>query len=241
MARDRVSYGQSQDLSVAPPSPAPSHVILSERESLDLLRAAGLAVTAAIAVPDADAAVEAALALGAHAVALKLDARDLAHKSDLGLVALSLAGDDQIRAAAHDLLVTGRRHGLEIRGLLVEPMAAPGLELIVGMRRDPSFGPVVMVGLGGVLAEVLDDVTVRLAPVPADEALAMLAELRGARILDGVRGRPAVDRDSVAALIVALSRVAMARPDIVEVDMNPVIASPDGAIAVDALVVVVHD
>ena len=120
-------------------------------------------------------------------------------------------------------------------------MAEQGVELIVGMRRDPSFGPVVMVGLGGVLAEVLDDVAVRLAPVPTDEALAMLLELRGARILDGIRGRPAVDRHAVAEMIVALSRVAMARPDIVEVDLNPVIASPHGALAVDALVVVAHD
>ena len=235
LARDRASYGQSQELIALD---AASHLMLSERESLDLLRAAGLAVTVAIAVSDADAAVEAARALGGHAVALKLDAPGLAHKSDLGLVALGLVGDDQIRAAADALLTTGRRHGLEIRGLLVEPMAPQGVELIVGMRRDPSFGPVVMVGLGGVLTEVLDDVAIRLAPVPADEALAMLDELRGARILDGFRGSPAVDRHAVAEMIVAVSRVAMARPDIVEVDLNPVIASPNGALAVDALVVV---
>jgi len=237
LARDRASYGQSEGLRVGTPLPR----TLSERESLDLLRNAGLTVTAAIAVPDADGAVEAAQAFGGRAVALKLDATGLAHKSDMGLVALGLTGDDQVRAAAQNLLASGRRHGLEIRGLLVEPMAAQGVELIVGMRRDDAFGPVVMVGLGGVLAEVLDDVAVRLAPVPADEALAMLAELRGARILDGVRGRPAVDRDAVAEIIVTLSRVAIEGPDIVEVDLNPVIASADGAIAVDALVVVAHD
>jgi acetyltransferase len=210
---------------------------LPERESLDLLRAAGLAVTAAIAVPDADAAVAAARPLDGHAVALKLDALGLAHKSDLGLVRLGLVGDDSVREAAAALFAAARDHGIDARGLLVEPMADPGIELIVGLRRDPSFGPAVVVGFGGVLAEVLDDVAIRLAPVRRDEALAMLHELRGARVLDGIRGRQPVDRDAVAELIVALARLGEARPDILEIDLNPVIASADGALAVDALVV----
>lgn len=238
LAADRVAYGQGHDERSATAARADgSGRILSERESLDLLRAAGLSVTSAIAVPDADAAVEAARPLGGHAIALKLDAAGLAHKSDLGLVALDLVGDERIRVAAADLLAAGRRHGLDIRGLLVEPMADPGVELIVGMHRDPSFGPAIVVGLGGVLAEVLDDVAIRLAPVPPDEALAMLDSLRGARILDGVRGRPAVDRPAVVEMIIALSHLAIDRPDIVEVDLNPVIASGAGALAVDALVV----
>jgi acyl-CoA synthetase (NDP forming) len=116
-------------------------------------------------------------------------------------------------------------------------MAAAGLELIVGLRRDPSFGPVVMVGLGGVLAEVLDDVAIRLAPVRRDAALAMLDDLRGARLLDGVRDRAAVDRGAVADIIVALARLGDERADILEVDLNPVIATASSAIAVDALVV----
>ena len=215
----------------------PSLRALPERESLDLLRAAGLAVTAAIAVPDADAAVEAARPLGGHAVALKLDALDVPHKSDMGLVRLGLIGDEAVRAAANELFSAARRHGVDARGLLLEPMADPGVELIVGLRRDDSFGPAVMVGFGGVLAEVLDDVAIRLAPVSQDEALVMLDELRGARLLDGVRGRPAIDREAVADLIVALGCLGEARPDIAEIDLNPVISSPDGALAVDALVV----
>ena len=232
MARDRVAYGSER--SRVPPERSR---VLAERESLELLREAGLPVTAAVAVRDIDGAVEAARPLAGHAVALKLDAAGLAHKTDLGLVELDLVGDDRIRAAATRLLDAGRRHGLDIRGLLVEPMADPGLELIVGARRDPSFGPVVMVGLGGVLTEVLDDVAIRLAPLDDEAALAMLEDLRGRRLLDGVRGRAAVDRPALAAMIAALSRLVTERDDILEVDCNPVIASSDGVLAVDALVV----
>ena len=117
-------------------------------------------------------------------------------------------------------------------------MADPGLELIVGLTRDPQVGPVVLVGLGGILAEALDDVAVALAPVDADEALTMIDRLRGARLLEGIRGQPAVDRDAIARIVVAVSRLGFDRPDIVEIDLNPVIAGPGGAMAVDGLVVV---
>jgi acyl-CoA synthetase (NDP forming) len=242
LAADRTAYGLGPLPTNGLAAPAGSGTsatprALSEHESLELLRAAGLPVTAAHAVPDADAAVEAARSLGGGAVAVKIDAADLPHKSDLGLVRLGVTGDGDVRAAATDLLATARRHGLAARGLLVEPMAEPGVELIVGVHRDPSFGPAVVVGLGGLLTEVLDDVAIRLAPVDRETAFAMLADLRATRILDGVRGGPAVDRGAVADLIVALSRLGDARPDIVEVDLNPIIASAAGALAVDALVV----
>jgi acetate---CoA ligase (ADP-forming) len=236
LAADRTSYGEEPTTAVTG-SASETGRVLAERESLELLRSAGLLVTAAIAVPDAEAAVEAARPLGGHAVALKLDAEGMAHKSDLGGVLLDLIGDDAIRSAAQELLAIGRRHGLAMRGLLLEPMADPGVELIVGLRRDPSFGAVVVVGLGGVLAEVLDDVAIRLAPVPRDEVLTMLDELRGSRILDGVRGGSPIDRGAIADLVVALSRFADEHPEIDEVDLNPVIASANGALAADALVV----
>ena len=244
LAMDRSPYGSRPDARTDDPGPevgsGPPRA-LPERESLDLLRAAGLAVTPAASVADATAAVEAAQSLPGHAVVLKLDAVDLPHKSDLGFVRLGLVGDEVVRAAAVDLLAEARRQGIIPRGLLVQPMADPGLELIVGFHRDASFGPAVVVGLGGVFTEVLDDVAIRLAPVDRDVALGMLTELRGARLLDGVRGSSALDRGAVADLIVALSRLADDRPEIVEVDLNPVIASVSGALAVDALVVVVGD
>ena len=152
-------------------------------------------------------------------------------------MALGLRGDDAVYGAALTLLETGRRRGLAVRGLLVEAMAPPGVELILGIRRDAQFGPAVLVGLGGTLAEVLDDVSIRLAPVDAAAAGAMLDGLRGSRILGAVRGRPAVDRGALVEMLVALGRLGLERPDVLEVDLNPVIASAGGAIAVDALVV----
>jgi acyl-CoA synthetase (NDP forming) len=241
LARDRVSFGAN-----AVPVPASGPVVtttaeppvaLSELDSLALLRSAGLRVVDAVAVSDAAAAVEAASRIDGP-VALKLVAAGLAHKSDLGGVALGLRADADVLEAAASMLELGERHGLAVRGLLVEPMAESGVELILGLRRDPQFGPVVLVGLGGTLTEVLDDVAVRLAPLDIPAALSMLDQLRGARMLDGVRGRPPVDRAAVASMLVALGQLGVERPEVFEVDLNPVIASADGAVAVDALVVV---
>lgn len=233
IADDRTSYG-------ADPAPIPVSPVgrrtLSEHESLAFLGRAGIVVTEAEPVVDAAAAVAAARRMG-RPVALKLDAVGVAHKSDLGGVALGLHGDDAVYAAALTMLENARSRGLTVRGLLVEPMADPGVELIVGLRRDPLFGPAVLVGLGGILAEVMDDVAIRLAPVTPREAMSMLDGLRGHRLLDGVRGRPAIDRSAVASMLVALGRVGADRADLLEVDCNPVIASAAGAIAVDALVV----
>jgi acetate---CoA ligase (ADP-forming) len=120
---------------------------------------------------------------------------------------------------------------------IVYPMARPGLELILGVSRDPIFGPIVLVGLGGVLTELLDDVALRVAPIGRRDALAMLAELRGARLLDGWLAAPAVDRDALADALVRLSRLAVDLPDVAEVDLNPVFAYPDGLVAADVRVV----
>jgi acyl-CoA synthetase (NDP forming) len=231
LAADRTPWAHDP-----PETDAPGPIVpLPERESIELLGEAGVPVTPVRAVAEAEGAVAAAAGIDGPVV-LKLDAIGLAHKSDLGAVRLGLRDGDEVRRAAAELLALAPA-GARVRGLLVEPMAEPGLELIVGLRRDPQVGPVVLVGLGGVLAEAIDDVAVALAPVGPDEALAMLASLRGARLLDGMRGRPAVDRRAVADIVVAVARLGHDRPEIVEVDLNPVIASPGGALAVDALVV----
>ena len=235
LARDRRPWGHEAPASAAD---AGLDVALPERESLAVLAAAGIPVTPTLAVGDAAAAVTAASSLGGP-VALKLDAVGLAHKTDSGGVRLGLRGEAAVREAAQELLAIGQGigGGVTVRGLLVEPMADPGVELLAGLQRDPQFGPVIVVGLGGVLTEVLDDVVLRLAPLSMEEALAMLNELHSSRLLDGVRGRPPVDRPSVAAILVALARLAAEHPEIVAIDINPLIAGPAGTIAVDALVV----
>ena len=225
----------------------PVSATLGESASLAELGAAGLPVVdvVAVAVPDpaspagrevaAKAAVEAAHEFGGH-VAIKLDA-DLTHKSDVGAVVVGV-GEDGVPAAVAAVLEAGLNAGVAIRGILVQPAAAPGIELIVGGRRDPGFGPVVAVGLGGVLAEVLDDVALRLAPVTEDQALTMLDELRGAAVLQGTRGRRGVDLAAVAALVATFSRTFVAHPAWVEAELNPVIATPAGVLAVDGLIVI---
>ena len=147
------------------------------------------------------------------------------------------ADEAAIREAVRALVEAAARAGATLRGLLVEPMAAPGVELIVGGRRDAVFGPAVLVGLGGILAEVLDDVAVMLAPVGEAEVRGRLERLRGAPILRGVRGRPGVDLDALASLVSAVGRELVGDPAILEIDLNPVIAGPSGAVAVDALVI----
>ncbi|MEO5941308.1 MAG: acetate--CoA ligase family protein [Candidatus Limnocylindrales bacterium] len=208
---------------------------LPEAESLARLAAAGVPTLRTILAGDAEEAVSAAIDLG-FPVVVKIDAVGLAHKSDVGAVRLGLADEAGVRAAAADLLALPLPRGARRRGLLVSRQIA-GVELILGGRRDTSFGPLVVAGLGGVLAEVLDDVAIRLAPVTADDADRMLDELRGAAVLAGLRGRTGIDRSAIVAAIVAIGDLLVAEPGIVEVDCNPVVSGPDGTAAVDGLVV----
>ncbi|HEY3335566.1 MAG TPA: acetate--CoA ligase family protein [Candidatus Limnocylindrales bacterium] len=241
LAASRLPWGMDDTLDpLSRAAAAPTSVALPERESLARLAAAGVPVTPVRAVPGddgGDGAVAAWRELRAQGVVLKLDAVGLAHKTEAGGVRLGLSDEAAIRAAASELRDVAAAAGIEMRGLLVEPMAAPGVELIVGGRRDAVFGPAVLVGLGGILAEVLDDVAVLLAPVSAAEVRERLGTLRAAPILHGVRAQPGVDLDALAAFVVAIGDLLVADPSVVEIDCNPVIAGPRGAVAVDALVV----
>jgi acyl-CoA synthetase (NDP forming) len=215
--------------------------VVPERESLELLAAAGIPVVASVAVEGRTAARTLAGATAAAEqvgwpVAVKLDAPGLAHKSDIGAVELGITGPTQLAAALRRVLAAGREH--EPDGVLIQPMARRGVELIVGARRDPQFGPLLLVGLGGIYAEVLDDVILGLAPVREADALEMLGSLRHAQILDGARGRRPVNRRAVAGQLVALSDAMVRNADWLEVDLNPVIAGSTEAIVVDALIVI---
>jgi acyl-CoA synthetase (NDP forming) len=199
-----------------------------------LLAGAGLPFPPAALItaghPDtANHAAEAATRIG-YPVVLK--ALGLLHKSDAGGVALGLAGEAELRAAVADM------HGrLGAPGYCVEAMASGGVELIVGVRTDPRFGPVAMVGLGGVFTEVLRDVAFALAPISPATAKRLLTGLRAAALLHGVRGRPPVDLDAAAQAISTVTEVAAAHPEIAELEINPLLATPAGALGLDARVV----
>ena len=233
IAADRTTYG----LEAAPRAATlRERRVLSEIESMELLGAAGLPVVPSIRAATPDTAVEAAEDIG-YPVVLKVDAAGHAHKSESGGVRLGLGDADAVREAAADLLALRLPDQATLRGVLVAQQAEGGVELIVGVERDPQFGPVVVVGLGGALTEVLDDVALRLAPVAPAVAAEMLGDLRGAPLLQGYRGSPPVDLDAVCDLVVAVGRLAAERDDIAELDLNPVIATASGVTIVDALVV----
>ena len=177
-------------------------------------------------------------------VALKIESPDLPHKTEVDGVRLGLKDGGAAAAAFESVVASARRlaPSARITGVTVQPMARPGVELVVGVKRDPVFGPVVMVGLGGILIEVLGDVALRHAPIGEAEAHRMLNELRGSVVLDGVRGKPAVDRAAIARLVAKVSQFAAAAGDrLLELDLNPVIAGPDGAVAVDCLMVLADE
>ncbi|GAA3369766.1 hypothetical protein GCM10017744_090790 [Streptomyces antimycoticus] len=197
----------------------------------ELIRAVGVHFPAARLVTTADEAVEAAREIGGRVV---VKALGLLHKSDSGGVALGLAGDPAVRTAVADMA-----ERLSPPGYCVEAMAdlRDGVELIVGVRRDPRFGPVTMLGLGGVTAEVLRDVAFALAPLTPGQARELLGRLRSAALLHGVRGRPAADLDALAHTIAVITEVAAAHPEIAELEVNPLLATARGCQGLDARIV----
>lgn len=210
---------------------------LPEDEGSALLAEYGVPVAPSARVRDADAAVVAAEAIGFPVVA-KLAGDGIAHKTERGLVRLALADAAAVRAAAAALLAAARPADGDV-AVLVAPMLRGNRELVAGLVRDPQFGPCVMVGFGGVLAEAVADVAfvpVPLDPVDAAEAIESLA---AQRVLGPARGEPAVDREALAAVMLSLAALAEARPDVVSVDVNPLIVLDGQPVAVDALVEVV--
>jgi acyl-CoA synthetase (NDP forming) len=214
---------------------------LSEHDSKSLLRQAGLAVPREILVTDKSALDDAAVGAGFPLV-MKIQSRDILHKSEAGGVRLNIASLDHARAAYDELLQDVRRHRPDaaIQGVLVGPMAHKGVEIIVGTMWDATFGAMVMVGLGGITTELFRDVVYRPAPVGAAEAHAMLEELKAAPLLHGFRGAPKADVPALARLIAQVSQLAAGYArDIAEIELNPVMVHPagEGVTIVDALVV----
>jgi acetyltransferase len=204
-------------------------------ELAPLLDAYGIPRLAARVVEGPTDAAAAAEAIG-FPVALKVVSPDIIHKTDVGGVVLGLPDAGAVRAAAAAMLarVARERPGAAVRGLLVEAMAPAGKELLLGGVRDEQFGPLVMVGLGGIYVEIFADTAARLAPVSSAEALGMLDELRVAPLLRGARGEPPVDREALAVLVSRFSQLLVDLPEIREIEINPLTVGPGAALAVDA-------
>ncbi len=204
-------------------------------ELAPLLTAYGIACITARVVQNADDAAAAAERIG-FPVALKIVSPDITHKTEVGGVALGLRDRRAVSEAAAGILgrVAIERPQAAVSGLLVEAMAPAGKELLLGGVRDGQFGPLVMVGFGGIYVEIFGDTAARLAPVSAPEALTMLDELKVAPLLRGTRGEPAVDRHALAGIIGRFSQLLTDLPELAEIEINPLMVGPDGAIAVDA-------
>lgn len=217
---------------------AENRTLLSEVEAKAALGDAGVPVTATTLAQTREEAAAQAEAMG-YPVALKVVSPNVAHKSDVGGVVLGLESHEEVAEAYDEIIssVQAAQPSATIEGVSVQEMASPGVEVIVGVTTDPQFGPVMMFGLGGVMVEVLGDVAFRLAPLGEGDARDMINEIQGRQVLDGVRGQPPVDVGAIESMLDRVSVFAAEHPEVAELDLNPVIASPEGAIAVDARIV----
>jgi len=215
-----------------------SRTLLSEVEAKAALAEAGVPVMATTLAQTREEAAAQAEAIG-YPVALKVVSPNVAHKSDVGGVVLGLESHEEVAEGYDEIIrsVQAAQPSAIIEGVSVQEMAAPGVEVIVGVTTDPQFGPVMMFGLGGIMVEVLGDVAFRLAPLGEGDARDMIDEIQGRQVLDGVRGQPPVDVGAVETMLDRVSQFAAGHPEVAELDLNPVIASPEGAIAVDARIV----
>lgn len=216
--------------------------VLAERDAKSLLASYGIPVVEEVLTTSPEEAVAAAARLGSR-VAMKVESPDIPHKTEAGVIRLGVAGAAEVRAAyAQVMAAAARVAGARIAGVLVQPMVPQGVEIILGARADKMFGPMVVAGLGGIFVELLRDTAIAPAPLAKSEARALLEGLRGAAIFNGFRGLPPVDLDRLAEILCALGAFIADHADVVaEVDINPLIATADGLVAVDALVVGCRD
>lgn len=229
-------------LQPAGPTTAPPPLELSafdnEFKAKQVLAAAGFPVPSEALVQSVEQATQAARTLG-YPVVLKVVSQDLPHKTEAGGVALNLETDQAVREAFQRIMDSVRAHApmARIDGMMVAPMVRGGIELIAGISQDPVFGPVVMVGMGGIYAEVLRDVAVQVAPVSSEQALEMICSLRLFPLLDGARGQDRLDQQAAARLVAQLSEWAwLHRDQVAEIDLNPILVRTEGVVVLDAFI-----
>ena len=212
--------------------------VLLEHEAKDLVRLHGGPVAFETLASDVDSAVAAAEAIDGP-VALKIVSPDILHKSDAGGVRLDIQSEADVRSAYDEIMANARKYSpdADIRGVLVAPMVASGLEVIIGTKIDDQFGPVIMFGLGGIMVEILKDVSFRVLPISDRSARKMMEDIKSYPILDGIRGEPPYDKKALKNILLMCSELIESYPEIQEMDLNPVIAYRKGAAIVDARII----
>jgi len=215
-----------------------SRNLLTEIEAKELLKGAGIDVVDTRLATSKEEAISVSQKLG-FPVVLKIASADVVHKSDAGGVKLGLKTAKQVGKAYDDIMVAIKKEypQAKIQGVSVQKMARTWVEVIIGMSKDAQFGPVLMFGLGGILVEILKDVSFRIVPLVKRDAAEMIREIKGYPLLEGYRGQEPVDVANLEDLILKVSDFVDKNPDIKELDLNPIFAYSDGAVAVDARVI----
>lgn len=213
---------------------------LLEFEAKELLRAHGISMPEECVVREADELTQVAASFGDQPLVMKVVSKDILHKSDAGGVRLNVRGEAALRKVYAKIMESCRAYNpnADIHGVLVAPMARKGTEVIIGVMRDPIFGPVLMFGLGGIFVEILEDVAFRAIPLSRHDARSMVEQIKARKILKGVRGEAAVDKEALVDLLLKISSIVEAYPQLMELDLNPVIAYKDGYAVVDARIIV---
>jgi len=212
--------------------------VLTEFESKKLLERAGIPVVETRLVRTKRETISVSKEIG-FPVVLKITSPDIVHKSDSGGVKLGIANATQASKAYSEIMLSIKQRypSAIIHGLTVQKMAPPGIQVIVGMNKDPQFGPVLMFGLGGILVELLKDVSFRIVPVTKRDAAEMIREIKGYPLLEGYRGQEPANIDALQDIIVRVSQFVERTPEIKELDLNPIFAYRDKAVSVDARIV----
>lgn len=211
---------------------------LLEHEAKEFIERFGISTTRHIVTSSSEEAIQAARSIG-YPVVFKIVSPDISHKTDVGGVKLGIKDDEGVRDAYDEIMrnVKKKQPNARIYGILVQEMAPPSTEVIVGGLRDPQFGPAVMFGLGGIYVEVFKDVSFRIAPVEEYEALDMIHDIKGVKVLKGFRNREAADISALAHTIIQVSDIMVSVEEIKEIDLNPVLVYPEGLKAVDARII----
>jgi acetate---CoA ligase (ADP-forming) subunit beta len=215
-----------------------NRTVLTEIEAKQVIKEAGITVTETRLAVSPKKAVAICKEIG-YPVALKIASPDITHKSDVGGVKTGLKDAGEVKKAFMDIMASaaGKAPKARLQGVTVQPMARPGVEVIIGMFKDPQFGPVIMFGLGGIFVEVLKDVSFRLIPIEKRDAAEMIEEIKGKALLNGYRGQEPAGKEALVDVLLKVSALAAKTPEIRELDLNPIFAYNDAAIAADARIV----